>query len=272
VIGYIYLDLYPREGKYTHAATFEIKNTYKDINNNRIIPITAIVCNFSLPENNKNYSLLTFSEIVTFCHELGHAFHNILSNVKYEGLSGISVEMDFAEAPSQFFENWCYEKEFLRKISKHYITNKKMPNYIIDKIINNRNFMNSIHYLNQILFIKYDLNVHKNKIVDVNFLNNEWNKLSKDLLPFKSSKNIYPECRFDHIIEYSVGYYGYLFSIIYSYNAFSIFKKYGIFNKKLGKRFRKEILEKGSTIKGIDMLENFLQTKKSEKYFYDIFK
>ena len=272
IVGYIYLDLYPREGKYTHAATFEIKNTYRDINDNRIIPITAILCNFSPVENNKNYSLLTFSEVVTFCHELGHAFHNILSNVKYESLSGISTELDFAEAPSQLFENWCYEKDFLKKISKHHITNKNLPDNIIEKIIKNRNYMNAIHYLTQILYIKYDLNIHKNKSVDEKYLHNEFNKLSEDLLPFKNSEDTYPECRFDHIIEYGVGYYGYLFSIIYSYDAFSLFKKYGIFNQEIGKRLRKEILEKGSTIKGIDMLENFLQRKKNEKYFYQIFR
>lgn len=272
ILGYIYLDLYPREGKYSHAATFDLQNTYKDINDKRIIPVTAIVCNFSKPEDGNKYSLLTFSEIVTFCHELGHGFHNILSNVKYGSLSGISVENDFAEAPSQFFENWCYQKEFLKKISNHHLTNKKLPNNIIDKIIKNRDYMNSLNYLTQILYIKYDLNIHKQEKITEKYLHEKWFKILKDLLPFQFDKNTYPHCRFDHLMDYACNYYGYLFSLIYAYDAFSIFEKEGIFNKKVGYRFRKEILEKGGTIKAINMLENFLQRKKSEKHFYKIFK
>jgi Zn-dependent oligopeptidase len=270
VLGYFYLDLYPRNGKYTHAATFEIQNTYKNINNKRILPVTAVVCNFTPIDKKNNIALFTFVEIVTFCHEFGHALHNILSNVKYEELSGISMETDFAEMPSQFFENWCYQTDFLKKISRHYITKKKLPDDIIVNIKKNKNYNIGIHYLTQILYIKYDLTIHQQKNVNKKYLHDLWFKICNDLLPFKVSNNTYPMCRFDHLIEYKSGYYGYLWSIIYSYDAFSLFEEKGIFNKSLGLKFRKEILEKGGTINGIKMLENFLERKSSNKYFFNI--
>ena len=272
ILGYMYLDLYPRDNKYTHAATFDLQNTYINNNNIRILPVTAIVCNFTLPEKNKNYSLLTFNELTTFCHELGHALHNILSNVKYSSLSGISMEEDFGEMPSQFFENWCYNKTFLKLISKNHITNKKIPLSIINIIIKNRYNNIGLHYLTQILYTQYDLKVHEKKNNTEKYLHNLWFKIANNLLPYKELQNTYPMCRFDHLMVYCCTYYGYLWSIIYAYDAFSIFEKQGLFNKKLGLRFRKEILEKGSTIKAINMLENFLKRKTSNKAFLQIFK
>lgn len=273
-LGYFYLDLYPRDGKYTHAATFDLQTTYKDKLGNRVLPITAIVCNFSLPQSkhSHSYSLFTFGEITTFCHEFGHALHNILSNVKYESLAGISMEEDFGEMPSQFFENWCCNEEFLTLISCHHETKKKLPIDIINNIRKNKNFNNGLHYLTQILYIKYDLTIHQAKNVSEKYLQETWFKILGSLLPFKFDKTTHPMCRFDHIIEYASGYYGYLWSIIYAYDAFSLFEKHGIFNKKLGMRFRQCILEKGGTVKGIDMLENFLKRKTNNKAFYNVIK
>jgi Zn-dependent oligopeptidase len=272
-LGYIYFDLYPRNGKFTHAATFGLQNTYKNIKNERIIPVTAIVCNFTssdIKNKKNNISLFSFNEIVTFCHEFGHALHNILSNVKYESLSGISMENDFREMPSQFFENWCYQIDFLKKISSHYITKKKLPTNIINNIKKNKYYNIGLKYLNQILYIKYDLLIHQKKNVDKKYLHNLWFDIADKLLPFKLSKNIFPMCRFDHLIGYESGYYGYLWSIIYAYDAFSLFEEKGIFNKELGIKFRKDILEKGGTINGIKMLQNFLGRKHSSKSFFNI--
>lgn len=258
ILGYLYLDLYPRLGKYTHAATFDLQTTYIDNEGKRILPITAIVCNFTPPDKDMDYSLFQFYEIETFCHELGHGLHNILSNVKYQGLSGISMEDDFGEMPSQFFENWCYNQEFLKKISKHYETNEHLPLNIIKNIIKNRKFQNGLSYLTQILYIKYDMKIHKKKNITEKELYELWFKIQNELLNFKTTKNIYPMCRFDHLMSYAVGYYGYLWSLIYSHQAFSLFEKEGVFNKELGIKFRKEILEKGGTLKGTTMLKNFM--------------
>ena len=258
ILGYLYLDLYPRLGKYTHAATFDLQTTYIDNEGKRILPITAIVCNFTPPDKDMGYSLFQFNEIETFCHELGHGLHNILSNVKYEELSGISMEDDFGEMPSQFFENWCYNKDFLKKISKNYETNEHLPLNIIENIIKNRKFQNGLSYLTQILYIKYDMKIHKKKNITEKELYKLWFKIQSKLFNYKTTKNIYPMCRFDHLMGYAVGYYGYLWSLIYSFQAFSLFEKKGVFNKELGMKFRKEILEKGGTLKGNVMLKKFM--------------
>ena len=274
LLGYLYLDLYPRKNKYNHAATFDIQNSYQNEHGKRIIPVTAIVCNFSLPTSNNDFSLFTFGEITTFCHEFGHSLHFILSNAKYESLSGISLESDFAEMPSQFFENFCYNKEFLQKISYNYETGKCLPDDIIKNIQKNKNYNVALHYLTQILYIKYDLDVHqlKNNITE-KYLHNHWFELRNKLFPhINYSINTYPMCRFDHLIGYASLYYCYLWSIIYSYDAYSVFEKTGFFNKNTGLRFRKEILEKGSTLKSLKMLENFLQRKPSANSFFRIFK
>ena len=266
--GYIYFDLYPREGKFTHAATFDLQSTYKNQNENRIIPITAIVCNFTKPKNNEQFSLLSFGEVTTFCHELGHGLHNILSNTKYELLAGISNEKDFVEMPSQFFENWCWNNKFLKSISSHYETNESLPNNIINNIIKNKYAFNGINLLTQILYLKYDLEIHEKGIVNNKFLKDTWFKISDQLLPYKLSKNTYPMCRFDHLNGYECGYYSYLWSLIYAYDAFSLFEKGGLFNKKIGTRFRKNILEIGSVLGGEKILENFLGRKTNSKAFF----
>jgi Zn-dependent oligopeptidase len=267
LLGYLYLDLYPRKGKYTHAATFELQNSYYN-GSNRIIPITAMVCNFS-----KDY--LLFGEVTTFCHELGHAIHSLVTKVKYEKLSGISMEMDFVEMPSQLFENWCFNESFLKKISKHFKTHKPLDNKTIKNIILNKEYNCGIQYLTQLLYARYDLEVHMqpmNKITN-KYLYQKWFDLIGELKPIiKSSTKIHPMCRFGHIAGgYNVGYYGYLWSNIYAYDVFSIFENKGIFNKKIGMQLRHKILEKGATRKTLKMLENFLNRKTNNKAFFKIF-
>jgi Zn-dependent oligopeptidase len=267
ILGYLYLDLYPRDGKYTHAATFELQNSYID-QSKRVIPITAMVCNF-----NRDY--LLFGEVTTFCHELGHAIHSLVSNVKYEELSGITMELDFAEMPSQLFENWCYKEEFLKKISCHKDTKKALDNKIIKNIILNKDYNCGIQYLTQLLYTKYDLEIHNCSIskITTKYLYNKWFEIKNDLMPFiKNTDKTYPMCRFGHLTGgYQVGYYGYLWSNIYAYDAFSIFEKDGIFNRKIGNRMRKEVLEKGAVDETIKKLEVFLKRKTNGISFFKIF-
>jgi len=268
LLGYLYLDLYPRPGKYTHAATFELQNSYYSDLSHRIIPITAMVCNF-----NKDY--LLFGEVTTFCHELGHAIHSLVTKVKYEKLSGISMELDFVEMPSQLLENWCFNQEFLKKISKHPKTNLTLDNKTIKNIILNKEYNCGIQYLTQLLYSRYDLEVHLQHMHKITnkYLYEKWFNLINELKPIiKSSTKIHPMCRFGHIAGgYNAGYYGYLWSNIYAYDVFSIFENKGIFNKKVGMQLRHKILEKGSTRKTLKMLENFLNRKTNNKAFLNIF-
>jgi saccharolysin len=272
VLGYLYLDLFPRDNKYNHAATFDLQSSYINKYNKRVIPITAIVSNF----DRKNF---THDSLTTFCHEMGHGLHNIFSKVKYASLSGTNTELDFVETISQFFENWCWEKDFLKYVSQNIKTKKPLSDELIDKIISTKKYNNGIHYLTQILYIKYDLGVHKKEHYSVKELHDMWFNISNELMPFfepsnnhiikEYNDNIYPMCSFGHLVGYDVGYYSYLWSIIYSYDIFSKFQKHGLFSNKVGMDLRRKIMEKGSTKNGVKLLTDFLQRKPSYKYFLE---
>jgi Zn-dependent oligopeptidase len=272
ILGYLYLDLFPRENKYNHAGTFDIQPSYINKNNKRVLPVTAIVCNFER-------KFLTHSTLITFCHEMGHALHNLFSKVKYASLSGTKTELDFVETISQFFENWCWEKDFLKYISRNINTKKPLSDELIDNIIKTKKYNNGIHYLTQILYIKYDLEVHKKVHYSVKELHNIWFNISNELMPFFSPKenhiikkynnSIFPMCSFGHLVGYDVGYYSYLWSIIYSYDIFSKFQSNGLFSNKIGMMLRQKIMEKGASKNGIKLLTDFLQRKPSYKYFLE---
>jgi saccharolysin len=271
VLGYIYFDLYPRDNKYTHAMTYEIQNSFISFEKGtRIIPVAAIVCNFTPIQNGKKYSLLTFNEIITFCHELGHALHCILSDTKYEILSGLKTNIDFVELPSQFLENWCWNPQFLKKISKNIKTNKTIPFHIINSLIKNRYYNVGLSYLHQVLLIKYDLSIHKKNNISTKYLKDTWFKIANSIYPYQIESNIFPMCRFDHLMGYNCGYYSYLWSNIYAYNCYNSFKK-NEFDRKIGMKYRKIILEKGAEIKGSKLVELFTGKKINNKYFFDIF-
>jgi Zn-dependent oligopeptidase len=210
---------------------------------------------------------------------MGHALHNIFSKVKYSSLAGTKTELDFVETISQFFENWCWEKDFLKYISFNNKTKKPLSDELIDKIIKTKKYNNGIHYLSQILYIKYDMIVHKKEHYSIKELHDMWFNISNDLMPFFSPKhnhiiktydsNIYPMCSFGHLVGYDVGYYSYLWSIIYSYDIFSKFQKHGLFSNKIGMELRRKIMEKGATKNGVKLLTDFLQRKPSYKYFLE---
>lgn len=273
LIGHFYIDLYPRDGKYGHAAAFTLKQAYipysEDMCNERSTPISAMVCNFTRPTKDKP-SLLTFGEVETFFHELGHIFHQLLSKNKFAMFSGTAVERDFVECPSQALENWCYEKDFLKRISSHYITNESIPDEIIEKIKENKYLFNGLHYIRQLTLAQYDMKLHSNdENVDVE---EDYNKLQDKLSPLVHN----PAClaaNFGHLMGgYESGYYGYLWSEVYAAEVFQLFKQSGnIFNREVGLHYRQSILEKGGTRTGFEMMETLLHRSPSNDAFLEQF-
>ena len=273
LIGHFYIDLYPRDGKYGHAAAFTLKQAYipysEDMCSERSTPISAMVCNFTRPTKDKP-SLLTFGEVETFFHELGHIFHQLLSKNKFAMFSGTAVERDFVECPSQALENWCYEKDFLKRISSHYITNESIPDEIIEKIKENKYLFNGLHYIRQLTLAQYDMKLHSNdENVDVE---EDYNKLQDKLSPLVHN----PAClaaNFGHLMGgYESGYYGYLWSEVYAAEVFQLFKQSGdIFNREVGLHYRQSILEKGGTRTGFEMMETLLRRLPSNEAFLEQF-
>lgn len=296
-VGYLYLDLHPRPGKYGHAANFNLQPGFIDDKGNRRYPATALVCNFSKPTAKKP-SLLKHDEVVTLFHELGHGIHDLVSRTTYSRFHGTSTVRDFVEAPSQMLENWCWTPSQLKSLSKHYSylepnyaatyeeeTSSKdkpsetIPDDLINSIIKTKHVNDALFNLRQLHFGIFDMTVHTPKSheeIEGMHVSELYNRLRKEI-----SKIDGPEVQgtdwdwghgqatFGHLIGgYDAGYYGYLSSQVYSADMFfSVFKKDPM-NGKEGRRYRHTVLERGGSQDEMQTLEDFLGRKPSTEAFY----
>lgn len=161
-VGYLYLDLHPRQGKYGHAANFNLQPGFIQANGSRRYPATALVCNFSKPTKEKP-SLLKHDEVVTLFHELGHGIHDLVGRTQYARYHGTSTVRDFVEAPSQMLENWCWTPSQLKSLSKHYKTGESIPDDLIEKLISTKHVNDALFNLRQLHFGLFDMTVHTPK-------------------------------------------------------------------------------------------------------------
>ncbi len=256
LIAYFYMDLYPREGKYKHAACFGLVEGEEKKDGTYQTPFVAIVANMNKPSASTP-SLLKHSEVETLFHEFGHVLHNALTKSKYSAFSGTSVSWDFVEAPSQLLERWAWDPQVLKKISKHYQTGEPLPDDLIQRMIAAKNFGSGGTYLRQDFFAQYDMTLHTAK--ETPDSTKLYFDLTKKIRRLPLTKGTIPQASFGHIMGgYDAGYYGYLWSEVIAEDFFGEFKKNGIFNPETGLKFRREILEKGGTIDEEKMVENFL--------------
>ena len=250
-LALFYTDFFPRAGKRNGAWMTSYKEQYRDEQGNDSRPHISIVCNFTRPTDTAP-SLLTFSELTTLFHEFGHALHGMLSKVTYPSLSGTNVARDFVELPSQLMENWCYEEETLRLFATHYQTGAPLPIEWVQKIKEASAFMEGILSVRQLNFGFLDMvwhtYPHLERLERVHLFEQEATKATQ-LYPLIEKMCISPA--FSHIFSggYAAGYYSYKWSEVLDADAFEAFKEAGIFNTEVANRFRKEVLEKGSSEK-----------------------
>ncbi|CAD5116270.1 DgyrCDS5177 [Dimorphilus gyrociliatus] len=256
LLGYFYLDLYPRTGKYGHAACFTLQKGCDLENGKRQLAVAAMVANFTKPTPEKP-ALLTHDEVETFFHEFGHVMHVICARAKYALFSGTSVERDFVEAPSQMLENWCWHEDPLRLMSEHYKTKEPIPKEVIEKLIASRLANAGYFNMRQILLGTFDQTIHSLSKVDTAEI---FSKLSKELVCVEPSENTNMPATFEHLSGgYDAQYYGYMWSEVFSSDMFySRFLKEGILSEKVGKSYRDCILKPGGSIDADLMLKNFL--------------
>jgi Zn-dependent oligopeptidase len=158
IIGHFYLDLYPRDNKYGHAAVFDILKRAKI--DGKVIPAAAaMLCNFDTPTKDRP-STLPHGDVVTFFHEFGHCMHGMCSTANYSRFSGTSVERDFVELPSQMLENWAWNKEIMKKVSKHFETGEPLPDDLIEKKIAIKNLLEATFTLRQLFYGTFDFLLH----------------------------------------------------------------------------------------------------------------
>ncbi|KAJ1657427.1 metalloendopeptidase [Dispira simplex] len=260
-VGHFYLDLYPRKGKYNHAACFPIRPGSRLSDGTYSTPVAGMVANFSKPTPNAP-ALLKHDEVVTYFHELGHVMHGICSQTHWAYFHGTSTENDFVEAPSQMLENWCWEPDVLRDFSSHYQTGERIPDELLDRLIKSKNACAGLFNLRQLFFGIFDLKVHTQPEGKVDVIQ-EWRKMRKDITMIQDAEEgetTWPAAGFGHIMGgYDAGYYGYMWSQVFSADMFfSRFKKEGVMNPKTGKDYRFEILKPGGSRDAMVHLKTFL--------------
>jgi peptidyl-dipeptidase Dcp len=253
----LYLDFHPRKGKNGGAWMTAYREQRMD-KDKRIIPLISIVSNFSRPATTSP-SLLTFNELTTFLHEFGHALHGMLSKCNYESLSGTNVARDFVELPSQFMENWAFEKDWLDTWAVHFRTGGMIPDEIIKKIREASTFNEGYACNRQIGFSLLDMAWHTiNNPFGSDISDFERSAMMKtELFPFNESLNM--SCSFTHLFGggYAAGYYGYKWAEVLDADAFRFFRESGIFNPEVAESFRNNILEKGESDKPMNLYVKF---------------
>ncbi|KAJ9192768.1 hypothetical protein DTO164E3_8227 [Paecilomyces variotii] len=296
-VGYLYLDLFPREGKYGHAANFNIQPGFIDSNGNRHFPATALVCNFSKPTPKKP-SLLKHDEVVTLFHELGHGIHDLVSKTIYSRFHGTNTVRDFVEAPSQMLENWCWTPSQLKSLSKHYSTMspeylkewqehnsgksqppEQIPDDVIENLIRTKHVNDALFNLRQLHFGIFDMTVHQpesHDAIEKLPVSATYNSLRKEISQLEGPEVLgqgnewgHGEATFGHLIGgYDAGYYGYLSSQVYSTDMFYTIFKSDPMNPKEGRRYRHMVLEKGGSQDEMKTLTDFLGREPKTDAFY----
>lgn len=253
-----YSDFFPRDGKRSGAWMTSFREQGYDKDGVEQRPLVSIVCNFTKPTENEP-SLLTFYEVTTLLHEFGHALHGMLSDVRYPSLASPNVAWDFVELPSQIMENWATEKEYLASWAKHYKTGEVMPDELIRKIVDSKNFNSGYAQVRQLTFGICDMAWHTLERVPSESVEQfETEAVAKcQIMPVVKGTAFSPS--FSHIFAggYAAGYYSYKWAEVLEADAFQLFKEQGIFNKEVSGSFRKNILSRGNTEDADVLYRNF---------------
>ena len=257
-LAVFYADFFPRKGKQGGAWMTEFQGQWIDRKGENVRPHVSVVMNFTKPTAEKP-ALLTLGEVETFLHEFGHSLHGMFANTRFESLSGTNVWWDFVELPSQFMENFAIEKEFLRTFAFHYQTGEPLPDELISRIVKSRNFMAAYSCLRQVSFGLLDMAYYTKK-----------QPFCDEIIPFEKkawakamvTEQLPDTCmtvQFSHIMSggYAAGYYSYKWAEVLDADAFSVFKKHGIFNQKTAQSFRDNILSKGGTEHPMTLYKRF---------------
>ncbi len=263
-LAYFYADLFPREGKYGHAAAFPLTYGQALPDGGYRTPVAAIVANFTKPTADRP-SLLKHGEAFTLFHEFGHILHFCLTTVDLIRFSGFDTEWDFVEAPSQIMEHWMWRPEVLQRFARHHETGEPIPADLVGRLVAARDLNIGLATMRQIFLGRLDLLLHAaSGPVDLDAAYRE--SYRDTLLPFHEG-TFFP-ASFGHLMGgYDAGYYGYLWAKVYGDDMFSVFEEAGVTDPGVGGRYRREVLATGGSRDAIDHLRAFLGREPNSEAF-----
>ena len=248
-----YMDLYPRPGKFGHAAAFTLRGGRSLSGNSYQRPISAIVANFTKPTASSP-SLLRHTEVVTLFHEFGHILHQTLTTSRYTRFSGTRVERDFVEAPSQMLEHWCWQPNVLSSFSRHYERGDPLPTSLVNRMMEAKHTSSAIAALRQVYFSRLDLAYHSET-------GRSTDEIARELHPitgFPFPEDTHFQAGFGHLFGYDAGYYGYLWSRVFGDDMFTRFEEPEASVSSVGAEYRRQILEPGGTADADQLIQRFL--------------
>jgi len=259
-LAYFYLDLHPREGKFTHAAVFDISSGGSS---RQELPICSMVANF--PNPNTGDGLMTLDEVETLFHEFGHVLHNGVGKSKYTRFVGANCEWDFVEAPSQIMEHWVWKVDCMKRISEHIETGDSLSEEICEKLNISKNIGVSLLTLRQVSFGLADQHLHGENYTD-SLLDVEHSAQKVTTITYP--KDINHLAAFGHLLGgYDAAYYGYLWAEIIGDDLFSRFENEGVLSNSVGVDYKNKILRPGGTVPAEIMVKDFLGRKWNNEAF-----
>ncbi|MCJ1394148.1 hypothetical protein MMC18_007026 [Xylographa bjoerkii] len=297
-LGFLYLDLFPRENKFGGVANFNLQPGFIREDGTRQYPATALVCNFTKPTSKKP-SLLKHPEIVALFHELGHGIHDLVSKTLYSRFHGTEVVIDFGEAPSQMLEHWCWTPSSLKSLSRHYSSlsseyfssweeqaqgnpspPERIPDEMIESLIRAKHVNGALFSLRMLHLSIFDMMIHEpashEAIVNMN-MSALYNKLRKDLMKIDGPEVLGQSDEWGHgqagirhlMDEYDAGLYGYLYSKVFADDMFYTVFKPDPMDAKEGRRYRYAVLEKGGSQDEMKTVVDFLGREPKTDAFYE---
>ena len=255
LVAHFYMDLHPREGKFSHAAAFPLVPSGRDLSGTEHRPVSAIVANLTRPQGDEP-ALLLHDEVVTLFHEFGHILHNSLSQAGMARFSGTRTEWDFVEAPSQIMENWCWNPDVLRTFASHHATGEPIPEDLVGRLAEGRNLNVAMFNLRQMMLGQIDMDLHTT-LDPVDSLGVLKRRAGTGLLPHH--EGTFMLASFGHLLGgYDAGYYGYLWAEVFGQDMFSRFADEGVLSPHVGMEYRRKVLEPGGTVDAHVLLRDFL--------------
>ncbi len=264
VIGRCYLDLFPRDNKYSHAACFDIRGGGERAAG-RQLSESALVCNFS-PPSGEQPALLTHSEVETLFHEFGHLMHQLMTKSSISMFAGTNVLQDFVEVPSQLFEHWAWDRTSLKSFAKHWQTQETISDELIDRMVAGRHFGSGLHIQQQLFYGALDMTYHTDA-QSIGDPSSTTRRLQEAFTQFDYVENTGFETCFGHLTGYAAGYYGYLWARVFADDMFSMFEEVGVRSRDVGTKLWQLVLAKGGSVEPMDLIQKFLGRKPNQAAF-----